>query len=290
MSPSNPGRQPDRRKAERAAEALRDELGLTTIPVDAYELAKSLDIHVQGSDSLAGAFSGCLIREGGQFGILYNTAVPSEGFRRFTVSHEIGHHQMPWHAEAGGLYDPDGTHRSRSNFTSYDWREAEADAFAVELLMPRDQFQASIRGVPIGRDAVRRLAETFSTSRTSTAIRYATVTPDPVAVIVSESGRVLYCFSSEVLGSVGGIFLRKGTPIPTGTATARLAKSQTGVADGEEEDGRAHLSQWFEKPGQDFEVLEDALGLGSYGKILTILHATEVPFRDSEETEDQDDD
>lgn len=103
---------------------------------------------------------------------------------RFVVAHEIGH------------FLRDGEHDSfeactRGDLTEYvGGREAEANDFASELLMPEVLFARRCdRNRPSLRD-VGELAELFSTSLTSTALRFVLFAPEPCAVVHSTNGAV----------------------------------------------------------------------------------------------------
>src|SRR5262249_24814595 len=157
--------------------------GMVRTPIDPFAIATQLEIEVRGSESLGDAFSGCLLVHGTTVGILYSTSIASRGFQRFTISHELGHHQLTQHHPL--LFADGGKDLSQSNFTSQDWKEAEADHFAAELLMPEPLFRKAINGVAIGHEGVKALADQFETSLTSTAIRYAQMTPDPVAIVMT---------------------------------------------------------------------------------------------------------
>ncbi|HQY64065.1 MAG TPA: ImmA/IrrE family metallo-endopeptidase [Polyangiaceae bacterium] len=76
-----------------------------------------------------------------------------------------------------------------SNYTGTG-REAEANDFASELLMPEVLFKKGCdRNRPSLRD-VGELAEEFSTSLTATALRFIRFAPEPCAVVHSTSGSV----------------------------------------------------------------------------------------------------
>lgn len=275
---------PDRRVASQAAHELLAEVSWRGTPVDPIAIATSLGIVVQASAKLGGSFSGCLMQSGQIFGILFTTTIANEGFKRFTVGHELGHFRLPEHRAT--LLRDGASHYSQSNFTSNDWFEVEADTFAAALLMPEDVFRAEIRRRPLGIPAVKALADTFSTSLTSTAIRYAQLTPDPVAIVVSEGRSVRYCFVSPCLDRVRGVFLRHGSPLPPKSATARFNRDLENVRQAREVEDRSHMSVWFDSVSRDFEVNEDVIGLGAYGRTLTVLHATELPPEDGEDEED----
>src|SRR4051794_15439123 len=75
-----------------------------------------------------------------------------------------------------------------------------------------------------GLDALSAMADRCETSLTATAIRYAELTDSAVAVIMSTGGVIDYCFLSEAMKSLPKRdWLHKGSPLPAGTATARLA-------------------------------------------------------------------
>lgn len=272
------------RIARAAAGTLLKEIGSPAPPIDPIEIAGRLGIVVEGSPKLGAAFSGCLLQQGSTFGILYSIAIPSDGFRRFTVAHELGHYRIEKHRTS--LFASSQIHLSASDFSSDLGQEIEADHFAAELLMPEEVFRAEIRRHPIGREAIKNMAARFATSLTSTAIRYAQLTVDPVAVVVSEGDAVCYCFASPTLASIRGIFLRKGSPVPKGTTTARFNADPQNVLAAAEDDGLLYLSEWFDDPAKDFEISEDVIGLGRYGKTLTVLHASQIPDEDEGDQED----
>jgi hypothetical protein len=58
------------------------------------------------------------------------------------------------------------------------------------------------REFPHGLDGVKGLGELFQTSLTATAIRYASLYTEPVAVVVSEGDRIPFCPCRSPAGSV----------------------------------------------------------------------------------------
>jgi hypothetical protein len=85
--------------AKQTAEALLKQEGIASLPVDPFALAASRDITVQAKPDTADGVSGMLIRHGDSFGILYATYIPSEGFQRFSISHELGHYFLEGHLD-----------------------------------------------------------------------------------------------------------------------------------------------------------------------------------------------
>lgn len=275
-------RKPDVRLAQQSALSLIERLKIEQPPVDPMTVAKRLGITVEPSDKLGGAFSGCLMRSGETFGIMYSVAVASEGFQRFTVAHELGHHQLIHQHE--WIFRDDGCHYSISNFSSNDWFEVEADHFAAELLMPEPMFRLALRQAGEGMAAIKRLSDIFITSLPSTAIRFARHTYDPAAIVMSRGNTVDYCFTSEALGRLPGVRwgLRKDDPLPTGSATYRFNQDSGRVTGAHSEESSCHISEWFTDCRTDLTLNEDVIGLGIYGKTLTVLFTEVVPDSDGD--------
>ena len=220
------------------------------------------------------------MRVGTTFGILFNISVPSVGYQRFTIGHELGHHQMTHHHQA--LFATGEMHVSQSDFVSNRWHELEADHFAAELLMPRDLFIAALERHTPGLDAVREIAEEFETSLTSTAIRFANLSAEPVAAVASQDGAVRYCWVSEALGNVPGIGpipMRPDDPLPS-SETLLLNSNPPKVHRAHRVAVNCRSNAWFPKAYTTFALREEAIGLGSYGRVLTILTADDVPDPD----------
>jgi Zn-dependent peptidase ImmA (M78 family) len=279
----------DESEAEKAAEQVITDRGITSLPVCPFSIAKHHGIVVQPRESDAPGVSGFLMRVGNQFGIMYATHVNNDGFVRFTIGHELGHYFLPGHAEA--LFPPGVVmHESRSGYLSSDPRERQADSFATALLMPEDLFLSALRDAGAGFEAIESLSKTCRTSITATAIRYARFAEDAVAVVVSRGKTIDYCFVSDALEEVRGLrCLRKGSPLPPGSLTAGFNRNESSIAAGSQEDGYCQLDDWFEDVPSGIEMKEDVVGLGSYGRTLTVLYNESVlPDEDDDDYEDAD--
>jgi Zn-dependent peptidase ImmA (M78 family) len=254
------------------------------LPICPIAIAKKVEIIVQPKPSSERGVSGFLMRVGETFGIQYASHIANEGFIRFTVAHELGHYFLPGHAEH--LF-PEGTglHESRSGFVSGDRYERQADYFASALLMPEKLFRRQVNCAGRGFAAIEKLASDFQTSITATAIRFAKFTNDAVAVVVSSDDTIDYCFMSDRIRDLRGItWIRKGDLLPNGSTTAEFNADASNVEEAQREEGTSYLNDWFDG-APEVEVNEDVVGLGSYGKTLTVL------FTDEDlEDEDEDDD
>ncbi len=268
-------------QAEAHAENLVKQLGIVSLPINSIEIAEQHEIRCK-REEIQG-FSGCLIKQGDVFGILYSSKFNNEGFIRFTVAHELGHYFLPSHPEL--LFpEGDGIHRSHNGFTASAIHELEADHFAAALLMPRHLFGTALGQETIpGFHAIEALSEKCKTSITATAIRYATFADYPVALIVSSNNRVEYSFMSDTMKTKiqGASWLKKGEGIPPQSQTAAFNEDQNNILSGAKVESSSYLDAWF-AGAQSEEINEDVIGLGGYGKALTVLFCEESLADDNE--------
>ncbi len=140
-------KKPDKAAASKEAEQLIKRLGITDLPIDPIEIAESFDIMVKSMPADSGV-SGMLIRKGNEFCIGYATHIENEGFRRFSIAHEIGHYVLPGHVDA--VLAHEDIHSSNAGFATNDPFEREADIFAASLLMPNDLFTREMKSLGDG--------------------------------------------------------------------------------------------------------------------------------------------
>lgn len=274
---------------ELQASQLLTKLQISSLPVNPFLIADRRDIAHQEKPSLAPGISGCLMKVGDVFGILYSNRFSSEGFKRFTVAHELGHYFLEGHVQA--LFGSGQQfHQSESGFTSDDKYEREADSFSAGLLMPKLLFKEACGRSGQGLTAIENLAELCVTSMTATAIRYAKLCDDPVAVVCSAGNRVQFAFMSKSLqGQRGLTWIRKGAGLPIGTATANFNRDEDNVRGGKRIASTSTLDTWFDGGGAA-ELNEEVVGLGDYGKTLTVLWADSLPDPDEPEEREEEDD
>jgi Zn-dependent peptidase ImmA (M78 family) len=271
--------------AEGAANLVLREMKIDGLRVDPIAIATDKGILVKEKPDKVDGVSGMLVKVGDQFGIMYATNIPSKGFQKFSVAHEIGHYCISGHVDA--LLSK-GAHYSRAGFQSADPYEMEADYFAAALLMPERPFKRAIDDHPTGLVGIEALAKACETSLTATAIRYSGFTRDGVAIILSTAQAVDYCFMSEGLKEAKGLkWMRKGTPVPGGTVTESFNARAENVRTGQKDSGDGNLRDWMDTE-RGYSITEEVIGLGQYGRTLTVLTCTSLTAR-VEEAEDEDD-
>lgn len=271
--------------AGQAAEQLIKGMNITTLPVDPFAIAQDRDIDVIAKPAADEGVSGMLIRYGNDFAIAYATHIDNEPFQRFSVSHELGHYFLPGHVEA--VINETGIHESRAGSNSNNKYEIEADQFAASFLMPRHLFFPELRRAGEGISAIMHMATLCKTSLHATAIRYTQCTRDPVAIVVSTGNTIDHCFMSTSLKSLNGIdWIRKRDALPRNTPTFIFNQNVENVRNANSTDGTSSLQDWF-GGRYNIEVSEDVIGLGSYGKTLTVLYDIDVPDEGEEDDDDE---
>jgi hypothetical protein len=255
--------------ASLAASRVIRERGVITLPVDPIAIAKAVGIEVFAKPAAVGGVSGMLIRQGNQFAIAYATHVESLGFQNFSIAHELGHYFLEGHVDA--VIGPDGIHQSHAGFSSDDRYELEADHFASALLMPDTLFTAATSRAGEGLSAIESLSSLCITSLTATAIRYAQCTDDAAAVVVSTGKRVNYCFMSRPLLEIAGPNrIKKGEALPPECPTETFNRDSGRVARAERMTGESDLQDWIGGT-HSVTLIEEVVGLGGYGRTLTVL-------------------
>lgn len=270
--------------ASLAAEQIIKGEGIATLPVDPKAFAQGKGFEVTAKPASSAGVSGMLVRCGNEFAIAYATHFDNEGFENFSVGHELGHFYIRGHMDAvipGGA----GIHESRAGFNSKDPYEIEADRFSAGFLMPRHLFFPALERAGKGLAAIEALALLCKTSLHATAIRYTQCTRDPMAVVISVGSRIDHCFMSTALKERPGIdWLRKREAVPRGTATHAFNLDASNVTRAVRMEESAQLQQWF-GGNRHLEISEDVIGLGCYGKTLTVLYDIDLP--ESEEEDDE---
>ncbi len=279
----------DRRIIQNIAEKTAVEAGFSSLPICPIKIAERRDIVVQAKPDTAEGVSGMLVWKGEQFGILYATHIPSAGFQRFSIGHELGHYFLEGHPEA---VLKNGIHQSQAGFIAKDRYEREADNFAASLLMPADLFKAEMRKVDEGLGAIEALAGIAITSMTATAFRYAELTREAVAVVISQGPQIISCgYSDKIkeLAGKGAMPWLFGKPIPSGTLTARFNSKPARIASGDKDDTSVDMVDWFGL-GNGVRGTEEVLGLGRYGRTLTVLRCAIKSDEDFDAGDQADDD
>jgi hypothetical protein len=213
------------------------------------------------TEAIAGA-EGRLIR-GSRGGVIrVKNQTGSEGRRRFTVAHEIGHYEL--HQRKG-----------RSLCTAadlYHWggagkeEEYQANVFAAELLMPERLFAPRCRSVRPSLDHISAVANVFRTSLTSTAIRFVELCREECVIILSRDGRICW-------GYPGREFRFKYFSVGSTLSPFTIAYDYFHGKPDDRMQQSVDASAWFPniKFRQDAMLKEQSWRLGEFGGVLTLI-------------------
>jgi Zn-dependent peptidase ImmA (M78 family) len=176
------GRRARKTYAERTAQDLLDQLGISTAPVRPEAIAHSLGAgyHLRRMENES---SGLLVVNEKGANIAVNSTHASVR-QRFTGAHELGHLQM--HAKNGGVFvDAKGLRRGRGEQQTFgrgplasqgtDADEIEANAFASALLMPaklvKERWSEATGGSFYDDSDIADMASHFEVSQTAMTFR-----------------------------------------------------------------------------------------------------------------------
>src|SRR5271167_1741375 len=113
--------------------------------------------------------------------------------------------------------------------------------------MPKLLFKAECANSGQGLDAVETLAGLCVTSLTATAIRFAKLCEEPVAVVCSVRNRVQFAFMSKPFQDMPGLtWIRKGSRLPADTATEEFNRDDGNVRAGKRILSTSTLDTWFD--------------------------------------------
>ncbi|MDD4412471.1 MAG: ImmA/IrrE family metallo-endopeptidase [Patescibacteria group bacterium] len=129
------------------AEKILSDQKIVKVPVDIESIAKSMGIDVTKIEFSKDEISGAIKMKGKQgnpiIAINQNHCIERQ---RFTIAHEIGHfvlHSIDnMHIDSAGVYFRD----SNASSSTTNLKEAQANQFAAEILMPRGLVIKDLQG------------------------------------------------------------------------------------------------------------------------------------------------
>ncbi len=230
---------------------------------------------VQGED--LDGFDGMLAanKKRDKWMILYNSAVSSEGRKRFTIAHELGHyllhrHQQEEFACGAGDIETSGEGKGSQHI------EKEADDFATTLLMPLDDFRRQVDGETMSFDLLGHCADRYGVSLTAAAIRWLEIAAPRRAVLVaSRDDHMLWATSNEDAFNSGAYFATRKNTIEL--PRSALAHSHNCTGSAQSQDTRAQA--WFAREPAEMPITEMTKVAGNYGYTLTLLVMPEAEYR-----------
>lgn len=189
--------------------------------------------------------------------------IPELGRKRFAIAHELGHWEL--HKSIMQVF----VCTSKDMIVAYKTSDTEVEAnfFASGLLMPTRLFSQQSSDMVLSVKTISELASYFSTSFTSTAIRYVDLSSEACAVVVSSAGRIQWWRGSRDFENQ--FWLDARSQLSLRTAAGSILKGGQRPTGPEEVD----ISDWSER-GADRDpgvFIEDCLVMDRYGQVLSLL-------------------
>ena len=231
------------------------------VPVE--EIALSLDILEIRSTPLRNFEAALLMTPDRNRGSILVNEGSRKPRQRFGIAHELGHFLIVTHVPTTGNGFGCTKRDMAARGPGDRLQEAEANRFAIELLAPKNFIGGYLRGVP---DLERALefAERLKISNEAAARRYVALQGAPLAVVMSQNGRILY---SDISDRFPRLALGTGDPLPALPARSGFRT----VTMMETVDPREWLRGSFKG-----ELAAQSL-LQTEGYAITLLHA-ELPY------------
>ncbi|WP_312309211.1 hypothetical protein [Stenotrophomonas indicatrix] len=137
--------------------------------------------------------------------------------------------------------------------------------------------------------AVLSLANACNTSLVAAAIRYTEIGHVASGVVQCLNGRVEFCAIHPLQAHVGWARpLPRNSKPPTHSATARLSADVLSVRGAQEDSESLEASEWFSGAKSGIYLNEEVIGLGRFGRTLTLLTIEDGCLdEDEEETQER---
>ncbi len=259
-----------------------DELGITAIPIDPFEICERLDIPI--FESNINGIEGILIFDQDEPFIGLSSKIQYLPRRKFTVAHELGHLQM----DVDNLRSTSFTCKSL-DIENYSINpspqslekniEIRADQFASELLMPSHLISSSLSLEPCW-DLISKLSQQCETSFISSAIKFIQNTEYSCCLIVSCENKISYYRASSSFRYSLGMESRDLNP----NSFAYKSINRQNIPSSFE---CLNADLWIKGKNvtKESEILEWTLPVNSHGQVLTLLwddECVEIDVQDEE--------
>ncbi|RKH68488.1 ImmA/IrrE family metallo-endopeptidase [Corallococcus aberystwythensis] len=151
------------------------------------------------------ALSGCVgrtTRVAGSAIISVSSSVDYEPRRRFIIAHEFGHYEIHGasHNQIELCDSKQVSDESQLREIYAPSTEREANAFASEFLMPRAVWEKRCTVRKPSLEIIKSLQNEFDVSFIAAGIRFAKLTPERCAVVLSQDGKVSWAASGKDFG------------------------------------------------------------------------------------------
>lgn len=207
---------------------------------------------------------GRLVRKGKDKALIrVSDKIREVGQRRFTIAHEFGHFIL--HRDKNQL---SLCHQKELLFWYKELppEEQEANAFAVELLMPDFLFEPRCRDESPKIGVIEKLSMEFNVSLTATTLRYLDFTRHDCAVVVSVEGKMKWFKACETFPLR---LLDMGTVVDLESMAGQLFSTHQN----KKRSQQVPVGMWVEDHefAQSFTIQEEAVYLSRYKTVISLI-------------------
>ena len=257
-----------------AAMGLREMIGLspTDTVADIEEVVSDIG-YVLGEESFGDKFSAfCTYLGNEKFAIVLNTDHDwNKNFRRFTISHEIGHLNLIQHQAA---LQKGTLNKSLPEFQIFDPIEKEADYFAINFLAPKQAFEAASQFKDFSFDSILEIGEHFGISILATTFRFVELTDLTCSLISVDAatGKVKYEKRSREFIDLGYAEYLYGKKVPPDTNIFDVLESAPETYPFTDE---VNLIDWYPDLRKKANCTESIMHLGYNNTLVVLLELNE---------------
>ena len=264
-----------------AREILRQNPGLA-LPIPIEEIAGACGI-TDIDDVPVTSFEGALVAPDHKAnGHIFVRSGMQPERRRFTIGHELGHFLNIWHVPPNGRFECSTRDmRIDADVARSDKKlkwEHEANAFAIEMLIPRALFAARLRSLKEpGLEHIVELASSFGMSKVATARRLLEIADDFIsAFVVTKDGTLQWSFRNRRFPFVS---IRSGQQIHRKSPTSMFAGASGDCSSTHE----TELAYWCDTAPPSIQAYEQVLVQESgYRLTMLTLDADDLESGDDE--------
>lgn len=245
-------------EANKLSKILSIFLGEDRFPVDVESLALEYSKETSPSDPIVKIkksdvdnFEGALIKHPNksQWMILYKENIRSEGRKRFTIAHELGHYMLH-RAEMDEFLCASIVGEQSLSVRDI---ENEADTFASYLLMPLDDCRKQTSHQQFSIELLIHCANRYNVSLMAAALKLKEILPKRIVVVAARDGMILWASSNQKAYKSKVYIKTKGVPpisIPEGSLMSSLSTNPVG------ESKKQPANLWFPDEPKDLHLIE----------------------------------
>jgi len=251
------------RDAQRCANGLLHRFGVrdaTHIRVESFAAKLGAEIIEAPLDGA----SAQLIHNGKRAVIMVSDRIVDPLARRFSIAHELGHFVMRHPSRpASELCTPYASRLKRAGSRDY---EAEANAFAAELLMPTTLVRAVCEVSPVDLTVPRKISREYDVSILASAIRFTELASERCAAVLSVAGKVKWFAPSVTFTYV----IERGRRIDRSS----LAWDYFTKGAVDDEPQSVPADAWLDT-AHDVDIVEHSISSRAMGTVLSMLWVPE---------------